>query len=140
MLENTKYFKLPLDELIITTSRSGGPGGQHVNKSDTKVTVRWNLFATTVLTDTEKERVAKALAASLTADGDLLVSASQSRSQLENKKMALFLLEQKVEKALVVQKKRKATRASRASKEKRLQSKKAHSTIKELRKNKSDFE
>ena len=140
MLENTKHFKLPLDELVITTSRSGGPGGQHVNKSDTKVTVRWNLFATTVLTDTEKERVAKALAASLTADGDLLVSASQSRSQLENKKMALFLLEQKVEKALVVQKKRKATRASRASKEKRLQSKKVHSTIKKLRKNKSDFE
>ena len=140
MLENTKYFKLPLDELIITTSRSGGPGGQHVNKSDTKVTVRWNLFATTVLTDTEKERVAKALAASLTADGDLLVSASQSRSQLENKKMALFLLEQKVEKALLVKKKRKATRASCASKEKRLHSKKAHSTIKKLRKNKSDFE
>jgi ribosome-associated protein len=140
MLENTKHFKLPLDELVITTSRSGGPGGQHVNKSDTKVTVRWNLFATTVLTDTEKERAAKALAASLTANGDLLVSASQSRSQLENKKMALFLLEQKVEKALVVEKKRKATRASRASKEKRLQSKKAHSSIKKLRKNKSDFE
>ena len=140
MINNKCSLQLPFDEVEITTSRSGGPGGQHVNKSDTKVTLRWNLYATKILTDEQKDIARQNLATQLTIDGDLLVSVSESRSQLENKKRAFALLTEKIEKALYVPKKRRATKASRASKEKRLQSKKQHSAVKALRKNKRDYE
>lgn len=124
---------IPEHELEITTSRAGGPGGQHVNKTDSRVTVRWNVKTTTALNDIQKERVFANLQATLTSDGDLIVHCSSSRSQQENKKKAFQLLASKVARALHVPKKRMATRVPQAVKKARLEEKSRRSNIKKLR-------
>ena len=124
---------IPEHELEITTSRSGGAGGQHVNKTSTKITVRWNVKNTHALNDEQKERVLQKLHSKLTAEGDLIIHSSATRSQDQNRKLALARLGQEVRKALYVPKKRMATKVSKSSKEARLQSKKQHSEIKKLR-------
>ena len=129
---------IPGHELEITTSRAGGPGGQHVNKTDTRITVRWNVLKTTVLDEQQKERVMQNLQSRLTNDGDLIIHNSASRSQEQNKQMALTQLAAEVRKALYVPKKRMATRVSRAAKESRLQSKIQRSKIKKMRGKKFD--
>src|ERR1700733_137095 len=80
---------IPEHELEITASRSGGAGGQHVNKTDTKITVRWNIKNSSALTDEQKERVLEKLQPRITEDGDLIIHNSESRSQQQNKKNAL---------------------------------------------------
>ncbi len=77
---------IPDNEIEITTSRSGGPGGQHVNKSDTRITLRWNVKNTNILDDEQKERVLQKLQNRLTVDGDFIIHSSESRSQQQNKK------------------------------------------------------
>lgn len=124
---------IPEHELEITTSRSGGAGGQHVNKTDTRITIRWNVRTTVALTDVQKERVLQKLASKLTGDGDLIVHNSASRSQQQNKKSALAQLAQEVRQALHVPKKRMATRISKGVKESRLRAKTQRSTIKKMR-------
>jgi ribosome-associated protein len=124
---------IPAHELIITASRAGGPGGQHVNKTSTKITVRWNLAKTNCLTPEEKERVMAKLKSQITEDGDILVHNGSSRSQMHNKKMALNDLAQKINKALHVQKKRVKTKISQGAKETRLQNKRKHSEVKKMR-------
>ncbi|QQR48956.1 aminoacyl-tRNA hydrolase [bacterium] len=124
---------IPLNELEITTSRAGGPGGQHVNKTSTRITVRWHVPTTIALNDEQKARVMQNLQARLTIDGDLLVHNSASRSQQTNKEEALKQLAQLVRKALYVPKKRIATKVSTGAKEKRLKVKAHKSTIKKMR-------
>lgn len=124
---------IPHHELKIETSRSGGPGGQHVNKSDTRITVRWNVFQSIALSDELKSRVVNNLQAQLTNDGELIVHCSASRSQQQNKDAAFEQLAQKVLKALHVPKKRMATRVPKAAKAARLESKTRRGTIKKLR-------
>lgn len=124
---------IPDSELEITTSRAGGPGGQHVNKSDTRITVRWNVKTTTVLSPEQKERIMRNLQTRLTSDGDLLVHNSQTRSQQDNKQLALMQLAHIVSKALHVPKKRMATRATQAARETRLQKKTYRSALKKTR-------
>jgi ribosome-associated protein len=128
---------IPFHELEFATSRAGGPGGQHVNKSDTRVTVRWNVPRTRVLTDDQKERVIQKLQSRLTDDGDLMISNSASRSQQTNKQNALALLAQEVRKALHVPKKRMKTRVPRSVKEGRLKAKSHRSIIKKTRSKKN---
>lgn len=125
---------IPEHELEITASRAGGPGGQHVNKTSSRISVRWNVKSSCALTDEQKERVLQKLQARLTSDGDLMVHTSESRSQQQNKKIALALLAEIVRKALAVQKKRMATRVSKGVKEKRLQKKTQRSEVKKMRK------
>ena len=125
---------IPEHELEITTSRSGGAGGQHVNKTSTKITVRWNVKNTQVLTDEQKARVLEKLASRLTAEGDLIVHNSESRSQAHNKKMALHTLAHAIAKALHVPKKRMQTTVSSAAKEARVHEKRHRGEIKQLRK------
>ena len=124
---------IPAHELEITASRAGGPGGQHVNKTSTKITVRWNIKTTQALTDQQKERVLEKLQHKLTADGDLIVHNAASRSQQQNKDMALARLAEEVRKALHVPKKRMATTVSKAKKEARLQQKSHRASIKKSR-------
>jgi ribosome-associated protein len=128
---------IPGYELEITTSRAGGPGGQHVNKTDTRITVRWNVKNTSALSEEQKERVMQNLQARLTSDGDLIIHNSASRSQQQNRENALEQLAIAVRKGLYVPKKRMATRVSKAAKEARLQSKTARSTIKKMRSKKN---
>jgi len=124
---------IPDEELEITASRSGGPGGQHVNKTDTKITVRWNVKNSKALTEEQRERILLNLQSSLTSDGDLIVSNSSSRSQLQNKEMALIRLGEIIKKSLYVPKKRKKTKISKSVKEDRLKAKARHSLIKKMR-------
>lgn len=124
---------IPEYELEITTSRAGGPGGQHVNKTDTRITVRWNVKTTTVLTDEQKNRVLLNLASRLTEDGDLIIHNNETRSQVQNKKLALDQLAREVRKALHVPKKRMKTHISKSAKESRLQAKAHRGTIKQMR-------
>jgi Protein chain release factor B len=127
---------IPGFELEITASRSGGAGGQHVNKTDTRITVRWNVPQTRALTEEQKERVLRNLAGRLTLEGDLIVHNSESRSQLQNKRAALMNLAEEVRKALYVPKIRIATRVPRSAKEARLRKKKFRSAIKKMRRQK----
>jgi len=124
---------IPAHELEISASRSGGPGGQHVNKTSTRISVRWNISTTHALTEEQKARVLQKLSHKLTDDGELIVHSSASRSQVQNKDMALAQLAQEVRQALHVPKKRMATRISKAVKEQRLQKKSQRSFIKKMR-------
>jgi ribosome-associated protein len=115
---------IPRDELDVRVSRSGGPGGQHVNVTSTRVEVRWNPAQSRALTPDEKERVTRRLASRLDRAGWLRVAASDTRSQRQNRELAERRLAVLVTRALAVPKKRVATKATRASKEKRLREKK----------------
>ena len=95
---------IPGNEIEISTSRSGGPGGQHVNKSETRITVHWNVNKTNALNEVQKEVVLKNLEGQLTSEGDLIIHNSASRSQQQNKDMALARLAQILRKALYVPK------------------------------------
>jgi ribosome-associated protein len=125
---------IPAHELEITASRAGGPGGQHVNKTSSRITVRWNVRSTGALDEAQKERVVRKLESELTSEGDILVHASSSRSQLANKRDALEELARKLRKALFVPKKRTKTQVSAGAKEKRLQKKSRRGEIKKMRK------
>lgn len=131
---------IPEQELEISASRSGGPGGQHVNKTSSKITVRWNIPGSTAFDDYLKQRLLSRLAGSLTSEGDLIVHNSSSRSQQQNKQAALANLAQRILGALAEPKKRMKSKLPKAAKESRLQSKKRHSSIKKMRSKKDIFD
>ena len=124
---------IPGHELEMTASRAGGPGGQHVNKASTRVTIRWNAQKTKALNEEQKERLLKNIENELTTEGDILVSSGASRSQAQNKNKALKVLARKIVKALRVPKKRMKTRTPKKVKEARLASKKNRGEIKKMR-------
>lgn len=124
---------LPEQELEITASRSSGPGGQHVNKTDTRIQVRWNVPESAVLTDNQRRLLTRNLSTRLTEAGDLLVVCDTHRSQRRNRDEARQRLAALVREALIPPKPRKKTRPSRASRERRLQDKKQRSVVKKGR-------
>lgn len=126
---------IPEHELIITTSRSGGAGGQHVNKTDTQVHLKWHIATSNAITQEQKERLLGKLKTKLTDDGYLMVKSNATRSQLQNKKLAYEQLAQLIKQALIVHKKRIKTKISQATREKRLFAKKSRGEIKRLRRN-----
>ena len=121
-------------ELSFKTSRSSGSGGQNVNKVETSVTVLWKLEDSAVFTESEKERILLKLKNRINAEGILQLTVSESRTQLQNKKIAIEKIQELVNKSLIVPKNRIATKPSRAKVEKRLESKKKLSEKKENRK------
>ena len=121
-------------ELSYKTSRSSGSGGQNVNKVETSVTVLWKVEYSAVFSESEKERILLKLKNKINAEGILQTTVSESRTQLQNKKIATEKIQELVNKSLIVPKKRIATKPSRAKVEKRLESKKKLSEKKENRK------
>ena len=122
-------FHLPERELTWRFSRSSGPGGQHVNTSDTRVELRWNPADSAALSAAQKERVARHLRNRI-VDGTVTVVSSEYRSQHRNREAARVRLEELVARALVPPKPRRSTKPSRGSVERRLTSKKRRSQTK----------
>ena len=129
---------IPRFELLVKATRSGGPGGQHVNTSSSRVEVRWNPGESSALTPDEKARVAQRLASRMDGDGWIRVAASDTRSQRQNRLLAEQRLASLVARALHVRKKRISTAPTAASREERLRLKKLRSRRK--RERGSDYE
>jgi|SRR5687768_7895561 len=115
---------IPRAELVARASRAGGAGGQHVNTSSTRIELLWNLDASRVVSDEQRERLRQKLASRLDAEGNVRVVASDRRSQRQNRESAEERLAALVRAALVVPRKRRPTRPSRAAKQARLDEKK----------------
>jgi ribosome-associated protein len=129
---------IPRSELEVRASRAGGPGGQHVNTSSTRVEVTWNVRTSAALSDAQRARALAVLGGRLDGDGVLRVVASDTRSQRQNRELAEERLAEVVRRALIVPKKRKATRPTRASVERRLEGKKRSADKKRTRRWRGD--
>lgn len=121
-------------EMEFQASRSGGPGGQHSNKVSSKVELRFNVGNSELLNDDEKQRIRRYLAHKLTKSDEILLESREARSQHRNKQMALERFYSMVEWALKPRKKRKRTKPTRSSVERRLKKKKERSEKKKYRK------
>jgi len=121
-------------EFVYSTSRSGGPGGQNVNKVSTKVELRLSLLLTSLFSETEKELIFKKLKNKINKDGELLLISQSERTQLMNKKVVTEKFYELISKALTIPAKRRATKPTVSSKFKRLEEKKNRGIIKKLRK------
>lgn len=121
-------------EFQFETSRSGGPGGQHANKTETRVTLRFSVNNSLALRADEKIRLQKVWAKKLTEEGELLISDESSRSQAANREEVVKRFFQLLEKALTKKKKRIPTKKPKAVKEKQVDEKKKRGEIKKLRK------
>ncbi len=121
-------------ELQFTTSRSSGPGGQNVNKVNTKVTLKFDVRQSGILTDEEKEVLMVKLHSRITGEGVLLLTSQDKRSQLENKDAVIKKFNDLLKKAFEKKKPRKATKPSKTAVQKRIKSKKEHSEKKQWRK------
>jgi ribosome-associated protein len=113
-----------LPEIAFQTSRSSGPGGQNVNKVESRVELRWNLDQSQVLTPIQKQLILEKIAGQLTTEGYLLVVAQDDRSQLRNKEIALARFHELLQKSLRRPKPRRATRPSAGAVRQRLEGKK----------------
>jgi ribosome-associated protein len=126
--------RIPFNELKFSTSRSGGPGGQNVNKVSTKVELRFNITDSASFTDYEKALILDILKNRINNELDLLIISQSARTQLQNRKKAEENLYKLLARALTVKPERKPTKPTKASKTKRLEKKKKRSNIKRFRK------
>jgi ribosome-associated protein len=138
MLEVNDSVRVPRAELTYRATRSGGPGGQHVNTSSTRVELAWNVDASPSVSDEERARIREKLSNRISGEGLLLLSASEHRSQNRNKEAVTERFVELVRQALVVQAKRKKTRPSKAAREARLHAKKHRSEVKRSRRSLED--
>jgi len=122
------------NEFVFCTSRSGGPGGQNVNKVNTKVELRFSIPNSILLSEIEKQVLLDKLASKLTLEDELIIVSQSERSQLGNKDKCVEKFYLIISKSLKPRKKRIASKPTRASKEKRIEGKKIQAKKKDLRK------
>jgi len=123
----TRSVAVPLSEIELRTSRSSGPGGQHAQKTETRVEAVFDVEASSALSDAQKRRV-------LAKAGPVLRAIAQDeRSQLRNRELAIERLTEALRKALRVERRRVPTKPTAASKERRLEGKQRRSQVKRLR-------
>ncbi|MBJ7457803.1 MAG: aminoacyl-tRNA hydrolase [Thermoleophilaceae bacterium] len=120
-------LSIPLTEIELRTSRSSGPGGQHANKTESRVEAVYDITRSTAPTDSQRAKMLKKLGPVVRA------TAQDERSQLRNRELALMRLGMRVADALIVRRSRVATKPSRASRQRRVAEKKARSQTKEAR-------
>ena len=125
-----KKFYIPTNEIKVSFSRSSGAGGQNVNKVSSKVIARWQIKNSSVLTTEQKNRLRVKLANRINLIDELVVTSETERSQLQNRILATAKLRTLVTKALYKPKKRQATKPSKSSKLKAVESNKKHSRLK----------
>lgn len=128
----TARVHVPRSELEFRASRAGGPGGQHVNTSSSRVELRWNIPASSALTTEERGRVVRKLGRRVDSSGIFRIVSDGRRSQLQNREAAVVRFQELVAAALAVPKARKPTRPTKASKERRLTAKR-HRTLQKAR-------
>jgi ribosome-associated protein len=126
-------FEIPDSELRFTFARSGGPGGQNVNKVNSRAQLHWNVAATRALPDDVKARFATQFKSRINDAGELLIDCDETRSQHENRQICLRRLAEMILAAASPPKKRIATRPTKASKQRRKQDRKHRGAIKKLR-------
>jgi len=124
---------IPLHELTFRATRAGGPGGQHVNTSSTRVELWWNAAGSPSLTDGERILLLSVLGHRLDTRGRLRLVSAATRSQLQNREAVIERLQRLVAEALVPRKRRQKTKPPRAAAERRLQEKKRRSATKAKR-------
>jgi ribosome-associated protein len=120
-------------ELVFTTSRSSGPGGQNVNKVNSKVTLHFDVNKSGSLTPEEKRTIAQKLSSRMTGEGVLMLTSQDKRSQIQNKEAVIEKLEKLLAKAFEKKKVRRATKPSKGSVQDRIRKKKEHSEKKKWR-------
>ncbi len=125
---------IPASEVEITFARSGGPGGQHVNKTETKAHLRWNLATSAVLDDETRKRLQEKLERRITTRGEIVVASDRYRDQRRNVDEAIKRLVEMIQEALKRERPRKATKPTRASKRRRLDEKRRRGETKRMRK------
>ncbi|PCH93745.1 MAG: aminoacyl-tRNA hydrolase [Bacteroidetes bacterium] len=133
-LERTAFDK----EFTFRTSRSGGAGGQHVNKVETKVELSFNLKATALLTDRQKNLLKEKLASRVNSEDILKLTSDATRSQVQNKLRVIEKFYELLEKSLKKNKPRKKSKPTKASKERRLKAKKMQGEKKVQRRKPND--
>ncbi len=129
----SETMHIPRAELTYRASRAGGAGGQHVNTSSTRIELLWNVRTTEALTEEERERVTAKLSTRIDGAGFIRVVSSARRSQGQNREAAEDRLAELIRGALVVRKKRRATKPSKGAKEARLTEKKQRGETKRQR-------
>lgn len=124
---------IPESEIKISFARSSGAGGQNVNKTSTKVILHWSVGESIVFTEEEKDRIRTKLNNRLNDKDEIVIMAEEERSQIQNRLSALARLQEEVSQALIVPKRRRATKPTYSSQLKRLEVKKQRSQIKSSR-------
>jgi ribosome-associated protein len=133
MLKINDTLSIPLQEISISAIRSRGAGGQNVNKVSTAIHIRFDVRASTAISDEDRERLLKIKDRRLSKDGVIVIKSQRYRSQDKNRSDALERLAETIRTALVVEKPRKATKPSKKSRRKRLDEKTRRGRLKESR-------
>jgi len=124
---------IPGSELLVSTSRSSGPGGQHVNKTSSRVSLRWNVNTSGAINEAQRAKIMGRLKSRLVGEGELLIHVETERSQIRNRAIARERLLLLIKEALAPVKKRIATKPTAQAKKRRIESKIKRKELKNLR-------